>query len=157
MCLGYVESHEDLLETALYSIGHAFNKVNQQRIDPVFFREAILHAARISRVMVKIKKTHYSPPPSIIYSCYSPVILTQFRAFLSVFLSYFFQAMPGGHAVLLGVSYCTGRGMLVRLAAHFCNAKVKPSMSRLHTHKNRILYVQNSTRAEICMYVLLFF
>ena len=58
LCLpGYVESHEDLLAEALYTMCNAYNKTNHQRIDPVFFHEAIHHAARISRVMVSVSHT----------------------------------------------------------------------------------------------------
>jgi hypothetical protein len=34
------------------------------------------------------------------------------------------QATPGGHAMLLSMSFSTGRATLVRLAAHIANAKV---------------------------------
>ena len=40
------------------------------------------------------------------------------------FWSCFCQALPGGHALLLGLSYCTGRSTLTRLAAFTANCKV---------------------------------
>ena len=35
-----------------------------------------------------------------------------------------FQAHPQGHALLLGISYCTGRATLTRLAAYITHCKV---------------------------------
>ena len=57
---GYVESHEDLLTEAMYTMCNAYNKANHQKIDPVFFHEAVHHAARISRVMVSAYRDLYN-------------------------------------------------------------------------------------------------
>lgn len=37
----------------------------------------------------------------------------------------YFQAHPGGHGLLLGMSYCTGRATLARLAAYIAHCKVR--------------------------------
>ena len=41
----------------------------------------------------------------------------------------FFQALQGGHAILLGTSYSTGRATLVRLAAYVAHCKVGVSVN----------------------------
>ena len=38
---------------------------------------------------------------------------------------YYFQAIQGGHAILLGMSYSTGRCTLARLAAYVAHCKVR--------------------------------
>ncbi|XP_041366047.1 dynein-1-beta heavy chain, flagellar inner arm I1 complex-like isoform X2 [Gigantopelta aegis] len=92
---GYNECSHENLQEALTSCLTVYNNKTSQRLELVFFREAVYHAARLSRVL----------------------------------------AFPGGHALLLGLSYSTGRASLVRLAAYMANCKLyepKPQKDRTH-------------------------
>ncbi|XP_060599368.1 dynein heavy chain domain-containing protein 1-like [Ruditapes philippinarum] len=83
---GYVDTTEETLVDALHTCLNVYNLGTSQRLELVFFKEAIQHAARLSRVL----------------------------------------ALQGGHAVLLGTSYSTGRATLVRLAAYIAHCKMSP-------------------------------
>ncbi|XP_048242736.1 dynein heavy chain domain-containing protein 1-like [Haliotis rufescens] len=90
---GYMESTEEGLREALATCLAEYNTGTWQRLEVVFFTEAINHAARLSRIL----------------------------------------AHPGGHGLLLGMSYCTGRATLARLAAYIAHCKVyepKPQTDR---------------------------
>ncbi|XP_013418883.1 dynein heavy chain domain-containing protein 1-like [Lingula anatina] len=81
---GYVECSEDILDEALQTCLALYNAGTSQRLDLVFFKEAIQHMARLSRVL----------------------------------------AMTNGHSLQLGMSYCTGRATVTRLAAHIAHCKL---------------------------------
>ncbi|CAL1542046.1 unnamed protein product [Lymnaea stagnalis] len=49
---GYTQHNEEKLSEALQSCLTKYNKGTSQRIDLVFFKEAVHHAARLSRVLV---------------------------------------------------------------------------------------------------------
>lgn len=49
---GYVESSEEVLTEALQACLTAYNAGTSQRLELVFFSEAIKHAARLSRILV---------------------------------------------------------------------------------------------------------
>ncbi|XP_069111191.1 dynein heavy chain domain-containing protein 1-like isoform X1 [Argopecten irradians] len=83
---GYVDSQEDVLADALNTCLNVYNAGTSQRLELVFFSEALRHAARLSRVL----------------------------------------AIPGGHALLLGMTYSTGRATLVRLASYIAHCKKAP-------------------------------
>ncbi|XP_062587861.1 dynein heavy chain domain-containing protein 1-like, partial [Saccostrea cucullata] len=83
---GYVEGSEDNLSEALSTCLSVYNEGTSQRMDLVFFSDAVRHAARLSRVL----------------------------------------AIQGGHAILLGMSYSTGRATLARLAAYIAHCKKYP-------------------------------
>ncbi|XP_052095798.1 dynein heavy chain domain-containing protein 1-like isoform X11 [Mytilus californianus] len=83
----YMDGTEESLAEALSTCLNVYNAGTSQRLDLVFFSEAIRHAARLSRVL----------------------------------------AIQGGHAVLLGMSYSTGRCTLARLAAYIAHCKKAPS------------------------------
>ncbi|XP_052798483.1 dynein heavy chain domain-containing protein 1-like isoform X5 [Mya arenaria] len=80
---GYTDTTEDVLAEALQTCLNVYNLGTSQRLELVFFKQAIQHAARLSRVM----------------------------------------ALQGGHALLLGTSYSTGRATLVRLASYIAHCK----------------------------------
>ncbi|KAL8594105.1 hypothetical protein ACOMHN_000817 [Nucella lapillus] len=95
---GYTESSEELLGEALQTCLTQYNEATSQRLDLVFFPEALHHAARLSRVF----------------------------------------AHPQGHALLLGMSYCTGRATLARLAAYISHCKLfepKPQADLGHNYR----------------------
>ncbi|XP_076466624.1 dynein heavy chain domain-containing protein 1-like isoform X2 [Babylonia areolata] len=95
---GYTESSEELLSEALHTCLNQYNEATSQRLDLVFFSEAVHHAARLSRVF----------------------------------------AHPQGHALLLGMSYCTGRATLTRLAAYISHCKLfepKPQADLSHNYR----------------------
>jgi len=50
--VGYVDTTEDGLCEALNTCLNVYNIGTSQRLELVFFREAIKHAARLSRVLV---------------------------------------------------------------------------------------------------------
>lgn len=50
--LGYVEGQEDVLADAMSTCLSAYNAGTSQRLELVFFSDAIRHAARLSRVLV---------------------------------------------------------------------------------------------------------
>lgn len=53
MCFaGYVDSTEEQLADALHTCLGVYNIGTSQRLELVFFKEAIRHAARLSRVLV---------------------------------------------------------------------------------------------------------
>ncbi|XP_078321876.1 dynein heavy chain domain-containing protein 1-like isoform X5 [Crassostrea virginica] len=83
---GYVEGTEENLSEALSTCLSVYNEGTSQKIDLVFFSDAVRHAARLSRVL----------------------------------------AIQGGHAILLGMSYSTGRATLTRLAAYIAHCKKAP-------------------------------
>ena len=55
---GYTEYIEEQLSEALYSCLALYNKATSMRIELVFFREAVQHAARLSRVLVSTDFTY---------------------------------------------------------------------------------------------------
>ncbi|XP_035825634.1 dynein heavy chain domain-containing protein 1 [Aplysia californica] len=81
---GYMENGEEVLADALQTCLSRYNDGTSQRLELVFFSEAVRHAARLSRVL----------------------------------------AHPKGHALLLGMSYCTGRATVARLAAFVGHCKL---------------------------------
>ncbi|KAK7008742.1 dynein heavy chain domain-containing protein 1, partial [Biomphalaria glabrata] len=93
---GYTQQSEEKITEALYSCLEKYNKGTSQRLDLVFFSEAVHHAARLSRVL----------------------------------------AQPKGHALLLGMSYCTGRATLTRLAAYVAHCKLFEAKTQSHPGHN---------------------
>ncbi|KAH9487912.1 hypothetical protein Btru_067436 [Bulinus truncatus] len=93
---GYTQQSEEKLTEALYSCLNKYNKGTSQRIELVFFSEAVKHAARLSRVL----------------------------------------AQPKGHALLLGMSYCTGRATITRLAAYIAHCKLFEAKAQSHPAAN---------------------
>lgn len=51
---GYVEGTEDNLSEALSTCLSVYNEGTSQKIDLVFFSDAVRHAARLSRVLVRV-------------------------------------------------------------------------------------------------------
>ncbi|GFR96322.1 dynein heavy chain domain-containing protein 1-like [Elysia marginata] len=93
---GYTENGPDVLAEALRTCLTKYNEGTSQRLELVFFHEAVHHAARLSRVL----------------------------------------AHPRGHALLLGMSYCTGRATLARLAAFVAHCKLfEPKTPSLAQHR----------------------
>ncbi|KAH3716365.1 hypothetical protein DPMN_059086 [Dreissena polymorpha] len=81
---GYTDTTEETLGEALHTCLNIYNIGTSQRLELVFFKQAIHHAARLSRVL----------------------------------------ALQGGHGLLLGTSYSTGRATLVRLASYIAHCKM---------------------------------
>ncbi|KAJ8313861.1 hypothetical protein KUTeg_008422 [Tegillarca granosa] len=104
---GYVEGQEDILADALSTCLSAYNTGTSQRLELVFFSDAIRHAARLSRVL----------------------------------------AIQGGHALLLGMSYCTGRVTLARLAAYIAHCKLFEPKPQTDPSKNVAVVREHIKRA----------
>ncbi|XP_064648692.1 dynein axonemal heavy chain 6-like isoform X2 [Lineus longissimus] len=81
---GYVEVTTEQLEKALKVCLGVYNEGTLQKLDLVFFQEAVEHITRLSRVLT----------------------------------------MQSGNALVLGVSYSTGRATMTRLAAYIAKCKL---------------------------------
>uniref|UniRef100_A0A8W8M9M4 AAA+ ATPase domain-containing protein n=1 Tax=Magallana gigas TaxID=29159 RepID=A0A8W8M9M4_MAGGI len=104
---GYVEGTEDNLSEALSTCLSVYNEGTSQKIDLVFFSDAVRHAARLSRVL----------------------------------------AIQGGHAILLGMSYSTGRATLARLAAYIAHCKLFEPKPQTDPSKNFLIVREHIKRA----------
>lgn len=63
-------------------------------------------------------------------------VLINYKIWLEMLLWfwYFLQAIQGGHAVLLGMSYSTGRCTLARLAAYIAHCKVRYPIIKVYIY-----------------------
>ncbi|XP_078321875.1 dynein heavy chain domain-containing protein 1-like isoform X4 [Crassostrea virginica] len=104
---GYVEGTEENLSEALSTCLSVYNEGTSQKIDLVFFSDAVRHAARLSRVL----------------------------------------AIQGGHAILLGMSYSTGRATLTRLAAYIAHCKLFEPKPQTDPSKNFLIVREHIKRA----------
>ncbi|XP_056008158.1 dynein heavy chain domain-containing protein 1-like [Ostrea edulis] len=104
---GYVEGTEDNLSEALSTCLSVYNEGTSQKMDLVFFSDAVRHAARLSRVL----------------------------------------AIQGGHAILLGMSYSTGRATLARLAAYIAHCKLFEPKPQTDPSKNLQILREHIKRA----------
>ncbi|XP_070211333.1 dynein heavy chain domain-containing protein 1-like isoform X3 [Littorina saxatilis] len=104
---GYTESSEEQLCEALQTCLTAYNDATSQRLELVFFSEAVHHAARLSRVF----------------------------------------AHPQGHALLLGMSYCTGRATLTRIASYIAHCKLYEPKPQAETHHNYDVVCEHMKRS----------
>ncbi|KAL3832089.1 hypothetical protein ACJMK2_023767 [Sinanodonta woodiana] len=104
---GYIDTTEEALTEALQTCLAVYNAGTSQRLELVFFSEAVKHAARLSRVL----------------------------------------AIPGGHALLLGTSYSTGRATLIRLASYIAHCKLFEPKPQTDTSKNLRIVREHIKRA----------
>lgn len=128
-CTGYLEFTEPQLTGALCSCLALYNRETGQKLDLVFFKEAVHHAARLSRVMVRTVAAMWKPPWffSAIFSVGRDFFSCKtFWVFSSI--SHYFTLVQGGLLIttkFVMPSPLAARGLSLR---PFIRSSVRPSV-----------------------------